>query len=253
VTALKTDSTDWESTVGGTPSWNPFEALLEGVWVARSQPIVIGLFLIATIGYGFAKMIRDSAIEDPLLGGLGLVGALAVMTAALGLTHRYAAVARFGGPTDVRSHLRAMAWFVPMAFAVEILLTLAVTVVIGIPAVVTLVTDQWVFVLMGLPVAIYCLLRLSFAIPAVTIDGQEPIPALVQSWMATKGQVARLFVVIVVGAIIGALDGVNGLQYGSVTYAAVVSVVGMGNCFVQLGIVHAYLETADPPEWADSE
>ncbi|WP_327051341.1 hypothetical protein [Halomicrococcus gelatinilyticus] len=159
MTAVKTDSTDWESAVGGAPSWNPFEALLEGVWVARSQPTVIVLFLITTVAYGLAKLIRDSAIEDPLLGGVGLVGVLVVMTAALGLTHRYAAVARFGGPTDVRSHLRAMAWFVPMVFAVEIIFTLVMAVVIGIPAVVTLVTDQWVFALMGLPVAIYCLLR----------------------------------------------------------------------------------------------
>ncbi|WP_327051340.1 hypothetical protein [Halomicrococcus gelatinilyticus] len=64
---------------------------------------------------------------------------------------------------------------------------------------------------------------------------------------------ARLFVVIVVGAIIGALDSLNGLQFGSVTYAAFVSVAGIGYCFVQLGIVHGYLETADPPEWTKNE
>lgn len=242
------------STVRESPSWNPYDALFEGVRVARSQPIVVGLFLIASAAYGLVNLIDDRIVEDPLLAGLSAFGAIVIATAVLGLTHRYAAVARYGGPTDLKRHLRAMAWYVPMVFALDIAITVGVLVVVAVPYLFAVVTNESTFLLMGIPVAVYVVLRLSLAYPAVTIDRQNPIRALVYSWQAAEGQVLRLLVIAIVGVGIGALEHLSGLDLGtSVTYATVMAIVGVANCFVQLGFVHAHLETAGAPEWTDRE
>ncbi|WP_327051342.1 hypothetical protein [Halomicrococcus gelatinilyticus] len=250
---MRAESTGRESTVGGAPSWNPFEALVKGIQVARSQPIVVGLFVTLGAIYGLEKVISDGPIENLFLAGSWLVGTVLIATAVLGITHRYAAVARYGGPTGLEPHLRALVWLIPMFLSLNILIIIGMTLIVAVPYVFASITGQHVFQLVGVPIAIYCLLRISLAYPAVTIGRQNPVQALVYSWRSAKGQLGRLFVLVMAASAIRAVEELNGFQFGTnVTHAAFIGAIGIAYGFVYLAFAHAYLETADPPRWTDS-
>lgn len=217
------------------------DVLVRAVLLVVRYPILLGLFVLGGAALGVLRLVGRSQVQDPLVTAGAVAVALAVCLVTWALTYRYVAVETGRSERGLRSRAALAVRRVPGLVVVNVVVTLAVS---GLVAILAVVNKPLGFLLAGLPLVAAVAVHTALAIPGVVIDG-NPVNALVYAWRDARDNRLFLFgLVVAVGTPVLVLESFMSAAHGT-RYALFAAGDGVlvGLAHAALGI--AYVELRD--------